>query len=42
MKENLIGVGGVGGFYGGMIVESGADITLVGRGKSFSEIKKRD
>lgn len=35
MKEYLIGVGGVGGFYGGLLAESGADITLVSRGESF-------
>ncbi len=40
MKEYLIGVGAVGGFYGGIIAKSGADITLVGRGKSFNAIKE--
>lgn len=40
MKMYLIGVGGVGGFYGGLIAESGLDITLVGRGESFATIKK--
>lgn len=40
MKEYLIGVGGVGGFYGGMLAESGADITLVSRGESFRAIKE--
>ncbi|PIP85813.1 hypothetical protein COT86_01160 [Candidatus Collierbacteria bacterium CG10_big_fil_rev_8_21_14_0_10_43_36] len=41
MKIYLIGVGGVGGFYGGLLVESGADITLVGRGESFKAIKEK-
>lgn len=41
MKEYLIGPGAVGGFYGGMIAKSGADITFVGREPSFSVIKER-
>ncbi len=41
MKIYLIGVGGVGGFYGGLLAESGADITLVGRGASFEKIKEK-
>lgn len=40
MKEYLIGVGGVGGFYGGLLAESGADIILVSRGESFKAIKE--
>jgi len=40
MKIYLIGVGGVGGFYGGLLAESGADITLVSRGESFQAIKE--
>ncbi|HBC44571.1 TPA: hypothetical protein DCZ81_00180, partial [Candidatus Collierbacteria bacterium] len=40
MKIYLIGVGGVGGFYGGLLTESGADITLVSRGESFKTIKE--
>lgn len=40
MKEYLIGVGGVGGFYGGLLAESGADMTLVARGESFRAIKE--
>ncbi len=40
MKEYLIGVGGVGGFYGGLLAESGADITLVSRGESYEAIQK--
>jgi len=41
MRIYVIGVGGVGGFYGGLLAESGADITLVSRGKSFEAIKER-
>lgn len=41
MKEYLIGVGGVGGFYGGLLAESGEDITLVSRGESFRTIKEK-
>lgn len=40
MKEYLIGVGGVGGFYGGLLAESGADITLVSRGETFKAIQE--
>ncbi|KKU33061.1 MAG: 2-dehydropantoate 2-reductase [Candidatus Collierbacteria bacterium GW2011_GWA2_46_26] len=40
MKIYLIGVGGVGGFYGGLLAESGADVTLVSRGESFVAIRK--
>lgn len=40
MKEYLIGVGGVGGFYGGLLAEGGADITMVSRGESFQAIQK--
>jgi len=40
MKIYLIGIGGVGGFYGGLLAESGADITLVSRGESFQTIKE--
>lgn len=41
MREYIVGIGGVGGFYGGMIAKSGADITFVGREPSFSAIKKK-
>ncbi|HCQ31591.1 TPA: hypothetical protein DIU27_04385 [Candidatus Collierbacteria bacterium] len=40
MKIYLIGVGGVGGFYGGLMAEKNLDITLVCRGNSFGAIKK--
>lgn len=40
MKEYSIGPGAVGSFYAGMMVKSGADITMVGRGESFRAIQK--
>jgi 2-dehydropantoate 2-reductase len=40
MKIYLIGVGGVGGFYGGMLAKAGEDITFVSRGKSYDAIKE--
>ena len=39
-KICLIGVGGVGGFFGGMLTKANLDITFVARGTHFEAIKK--
>lgn len=41
-KICLIGVGGVGGFFGGMLTKANLDITFVARGTHFEAIKKMD
>lgn len=36
-----MGTGGVGGYYGGMLAESGADVTLIARGKHLEAIREK-
>lgn len=40
MKIVIIGVGGVGGYFGGKLAQAGFDVTFVARGEHFSAIKK--
>ncbi|MBT8272182.1 MAG: 2-dehydropantoate 2-reductase [Bacteroidia bacterium] len=37
----VFGIGGVGGFFGGKLAESGADVTFVARGKHFEAIRSK-
>jgi 2-dehydropantoate 2-reductase len=39
MKIVVLGIGGVGGYFGGKLVQAGEDVTLVARGKHFETIK---
>jgi len=41
MHTVIIGVGGVGGYYGGKIAKSGQKVTLVVRGKHLETIQKK-
>ena len=40
MKIYVIGTGGVGGFYGGMLARAGNDVTFVARGEHYQAIAK--
>ena len=40
MKIAVIGVGGVGGYYGGMMAKAGEDVTFVARGEQFTALSK--
>ena len=41
IKFDVVGIGGVGGFYGGMLTKPGvANVTLVGKEPSFSAIRQ--
>ncbi len=40
MKTLIVGTGGVGGFYGGLLAKSGNDVTFVARGDHYKEIKE--
>lgn len=41
MKIVVIGAGGVGGYFGGKLVQAGFDVTFVVRGKTFEAIKAK-
>ncbi len=41
MKLVMFGAGGVGGYFGGRLAESGADITFVARGKHLAAMQSR-
>ncbi|MHC1728436.1 MAG: 2-dehydropantoate 2-reductase [Syntrophobacteraceae bacterium] len=40
MKIAVMGTGGVGGYYGGMLAKAGQDVTLIARGKHLEAIRK--
>jgi 2-dehydropantoate 2-reductase len=40
MKVAVIGAGAVGGYFGGVLAKSGADITLIARGKHLEAMRK--
>ncbi len=39
-KILIFGTGAVGGYYGGMLVKAGCDVTFIARGKNFEVLKK--
>jgi 2-dehydropantoate 2-reductase len=39
MKIAVIGIGGVGGFFGGLMAKAGLDVTFVARGEHFEQIR---
>lgn len=39
-KILIFGTGAVGGYYGGMLVKAGFDVTFIARGKNFEALKK--
>jgi 2-dehydropantoate 2-reductase len=41
MKITIVGVGGVGGYFGGKLAWAGHDVTFVARGKNYKEIKSK-
>jgi len=41
MKIGVVGVGGVGGYFGGKIASSGYDVTFVARGEHLKAIRKK-
>ncbi len=40
MKILIVGTGGVGGFYGGMLAKAGHDVTFLARGQHYQEIRQ--
>ena len=40
MKIYVIGTGGMGGYYGGMLARAGADVTFIARGAHYQAIAK--
>lgn len=40
MRILVIGAGGVGGFFGGLLAKAGADVTFIARGKHLEAIQK--
>lgn len=40
MKIYVIGVGGVGGYFGGLLAKSGADVTFIARGEQYKALKE--
>ncbi len=41
MRIFVVGAGGTGGYFGGLLAKSGADVTFVARGKHGSAIRDR-
>jgi 2-dehydropantoate 2-reductase len=41
MKITIVGVGGVGGYFGGKLALAGNDVTFVARGQNYREIKSK-
>ena len=41
MKITIMGTGGVGGYYGGMLAKAGEDVTFVARGEHLEAIRER-
>ena len=41
MKFAIIGVGGVGGFFGGLLARAGNNVTFVARGEQFDALRKQ-
>jgi 2-dehydropantoate 2-reductase len=39
MKIAVVGVGGVGGYFGGRLVQGGADVTFIARGKTLEALR---
>ena len=40
MEINIIGTGGVGGYFGGRLLDSGANVRFFARGKNFESLKQ--
>jgi 2-dehydropantoate 2-reductase len=38
MKVYIVGVGGIGGYFGGLLAGSGADVTFLARGKNYQAL----
>ena len=41
MKITIMGSGGVGGYYGGLLAQSGQDVTLIARGAHLAAIREK-
>jgi 2-dehydropantoate 2-reductase len=41
MKIAIMGAGGVGGYYGGLLAHSGQDVTFIARGPHLEAIRKK-
>jgi len=41
MKIGIVGTGGVGGYYGGLLVQAGQDVTLIARGAHLQAIREK-
>ncbi len=40
MKISIVGVGGVGGYFGGLLANAGLDVTFVARGEQYKALKE--
>lgn len=40
MKIFIVGTGGIGGYFGGLLAKAGKDVTFVARGEQFNALKK--
>ena len=40
MRIAVMGAGSIGGYFGGMLAQSGHDVTLIARGKHLETIRK--
>ena len=40
MKILIMGTGGVGGYYGGLLAEQGNDVTFIARGAHLDAIRR--
>jgi len=41
IKIAILGAGGVGGYYGGLLAHSGHDVTLIARGAHLAAIREQ-
>jgi 2-dehydropantoate 2-reductase len=41
MKYYIVGTGGIGGYFGGLMAKAGLDITFVARGENYKTIKEK-
>ncbi len=41
MKIAIMGTGGVGGYYGGLLAQSGQDVTFIARGAHLRAIREQ-
>ena len=42
MKIAIMGAGGVGGYYGGLLAQTGQEVIFIARGAHLQALRKRD